>query len=144
MNYYIYCKDKYMKTAHQDAIKEYGKRLSSYCKIQCIIGAKKIVPDNFTTGNHQIILISKGLSTISSEEFADNIRSMEASGKSNIHIYIGYEQQQLKEAYSSKENVTLQILSITNSEISNQTLCVLLLEQIYRAYTIIRGKTYHK
>lgn len=144
MNYYIYCKDKNITKAHLDAIKEYTKRLSSYCKIQFIAGTKKIIPDNFSTGNHQIILITKGPSTFSSEEFAEQIRCMEASGKSNVHIYIGYEQLKLQEIYSSHPSVKLQTMSFTNSDISGHTLSVLLYEQIYRGYTIIHGKTYHK
>lgn len=143
MNYYLYCNSKGFTKAHLDAIKEYTKRLSSYCKIQINANAKKIKPDNFSPGNHQIWLITKSPSTYSSEEFANFMKTMEASGKSNVHIYIGYEEETIMDAYSSTE-VKMHILSLSNSDLSNQTLCVLFVEQLYRGYTIIQGKTYHK
>lgn len=144
MNYYIYCKDKNMAREHLDALKEYEKRLSPYCKIQCFYGKKHFIPEHFSANNHQILLITKGLSTDSSPDFAEKIKKMEVSGQTNVHIYIGYDQKELIDAFSLEKITTFQTISITGFDLSNQILCILFIEQLYRGYTIIQGKTYHK
>ena len=143
MNYYIYCKDTKLSKAHQDAVKEYIKRLSAYCKVQLITGSKKTDFSHLSSANHQVIFLEKGISTYTSEAFAKEIQTMEASGRSNIHIYIGYDKDGLMSQLQKKE-ITVNSMAISNCDLSSATLCVLFAEQLYRGYTILQGKTYHK
>ena len=144
MHYYIYCKENSISKYQQDAISEYTKRLSPYCDIHFIIDTKCTIPHNFSTSNHQVLYIDRSISTYSSISFAKHIEDIESGGKSNLHIYIGYTLNEMYEAYNNFENITYDVMSITNTNISNITLSILLYEQIYRGYTIIQGKTYHK
>ncbi|MGN0437683.1 MAG: 23S rRNA (pseudouridine(1915)-N(3))-methyltransferase RlmH [Lachnospiraceae bacterium] len=143
MNYYIYCNEKSISKAHKDAMNEYIKRLSSYCKISFHASKKNNLPNNITANNHQIIMIKEGPSDFSSEQFANEIKTMEQSGKSNVHIFIGYQEDVLIDTYQS-DNMIIKKQSLSNFSISNQMICILFLEQLYRGYTIIQGKTYHK
>lgn len=142
MHYYIYCNQKKISSFHQEAISEYTKRLSPYCDMHFILSPKEFVPDNFTESNHAIIILKRAASTFSSEEFASYLQKYELSGKSNLHIYAGYTEDEIYSAFSSQNRIPT--LSITKSGLSNETVCTLLYEQIYRAYTILQGKTYHK
>ncbi len=142
MHYFIYCNQKKISPLHRETILEYKKRLSSYCDIHLVLSPRKLIPDNYTERNHEILLIEKGTSTYSSEEFASYLQKYEHSGKSNLHIYIGYPEAEIRSAFSSQKEYST--LAITKSDMSNETLCAIIYEQIYRAYTILQGKTYHK
>ena len=122
---------------------EYIKRLSSYCKVSFQTSLKNKLPNHFTTNNHQIIIIHEGPSDFSSEQFAYEIKTMEQSGKSNVHIFIGYPEDVLLDTYQS-EQMIIKKQALSNFSISNEMICILFLEQLYRGYTIIQGKTYHK
>lgn len=144
MHYYIYCNQKNISSYAMEALKEYSKRLSSYCKISLILQPERIVPDSFHKGNHMIAYIKRGISSYSSEEFANQLHHYEQSGKSNLHIYIGYTYEELFFAFQNQVPIDFAEISLSNSGLSVKNQCILLYEQIYRGYTILQGKTYHK
>ena len=144
MHYFIYCKEKNIYEQQRAAIEEYQKRLSTYCKTDFILHPANLVPAAFHEANHQIAYITRGLSTYTSIDFSKQIQKYEQSGKSNLHIYIGYSAEEIYQAFEKYPDILPDFFCVSNSNLSAQTLCVLLFEQIYRSYTIINGKIYHK
>ncbi|WP_028778237.1 23S rRNA (pseudouridine(1915)-N(3))-methyltransferase RlmH [Shimazuella kribbensis] len=142
-------KEKFLK----DACGEYLKRLQAYAKITIIEVEeenkgntttrqqkegekilKKIAKDSYT-----IILAIKGKS-FSSEKFADKINQLAIYGNSHLTFIIGGSDGLSPEVMQKAD------LSLSFSEMTfpHQLMRVFLLEQIYRAYKIIRGEHYHK
>ena len=119
-------KEKYVK----DAIQEYTKRLSAYCKVEYVEAktpAKEIADKSY------VIKIDKDGEQLSSEKFAGNIAQLGVSGNSNITIFIG------------ADNIEADyVLSISRMDIDINILLIIIYEQIYRAYRIIHNAPYHK
>ena len=134
MNCYMYINEKNISGNHSSAIEEFIKRLSPYCKVTLKTNRKCFNPDTAGRSGHAVFIINNGRSTYSSMQFADHIKDMQINGISNLHVLVGYD--------DSVENA--QPFCISPADLSNQTTALLFLEQLYRAYTIIQGKTYHK
>ena len=77
---------------------------------------------------------------LSSEEIADYIHKKEVSGFSEISFIIGGSNG-LSDAVLKKADLVLSFGKIT---FPHQLFRVVLSEQIYRAFTIIKGLPYHK
>ena len=133
MNFKIYLVGNKIDKFYMEAIKEYEKRLSRYCKIQLI----QVKNQNQLSKINQIksykILVSPKGQQISSEELADKINSLAISGKSDIAFIIDMENAPWDE-----------ILSISPMEMDPGLKATILFEQIYRAYRIINNEPYHK
>ncbi len=149
-------KEKYLK----DGIKEYSKRLSAYCKLTFIeLADESIAKTNSTKaeedkvknaeadrikrqikqGDYLIALDLKGES-LSSEGLANHIDKLAISGKSDIVFIIG-----------GSLGLADEILRISDFRLCfsamtfpHQLMKLILLEQIYRSFKIIKGETYHK
>ena len=144
---------------YRDAIAEFEKRLSKYCKLDIIEAADEKTPDNASEAQELIIQSKEGdriLSTVkddmyvialaiegkqlSSTELADKINKLGISGKSSIAFVIGgslgLDERVLKRADYK--------LSFSPMTFPHQLMRVILLEQVYRSYRIIAGEPYHK
>ena len=144
---------------YRDAIAEFEKRLSKYCKLDIIEVADEKTPDNASEAQELIIKSKEGdriLSTVkddmyviaiaiegkhlSSTELADKINKLGISGKSSIAFVIGgsvgLDERVLKRADYK--------LSFSPMTFPHQLMRVILLEQVYRSYRIIAGEPYHK
>lgn len=148
-------KEKYLK----DAIAEYSKRLSKYCKLEIIEVADEKTPDNASEvveeqirakeGERLLKYIKDGAYVITleingkqltSEQFADKIETLGIQGTSHIIFVIGGsiglgQEVLARSAYA---------LSFSKMTFPHQLMRVVLLEQIYRSYRIINGEPYHK
>lgn len=145
MHYHIYCKTKAFGTNYQEAVSEFAKRLSAYCDITLHSDNSLQFPKDIKPGNHQFFQIVSGPSTYSSEEFAKKIAMLQQSGKSNIHILIGFTGEECVDALSALSGCGFpDRFSLTKCGLPAETLTLLLYEQLYRGYTILQGKTYHK
>lgn len=155
----IICVGKIKEKYLSDAIKEYSKRLSKYCKLEIIE-----VPDEKTEENasdnllkqikdkegEQILRHIKDYSyvitleilgnIITSEDLADKISKTCLSGISHITFIIGGSLG-LSENVSAKADYKLSFSKMT---FPHQLMRVILLEQIYRAYKINTNEPYHK
>ena len=144
-------KEKFWK----DAINEYSKRISAFAKIsifevkesiygisdQEILKAKKeeaLRLEKFKS-QFNVALEIKG-EEFTSEEFADKIKSLMTRGTSSVSFFVGGSFG-LDKVFSDSLNLKL---SFSNFTFPHQLMRVILIEQIYRAFTIINGKTYHK
>ncbi len=145
MHYHIYCNTKSMNPNHNLAIGEFKKRLSAYCETTLHANTSLMFPKEITTNNHYFLYIQKGISSYTSEQFSDCIKQIQLSGKSIIHVVIGFDETTFYSAMATLTNYDTPLaLSLTNSSLSNETKTLLFYEQLYRGYTILQGKTYHK
>lgn len=142
-----------------DAIAEYSKRLSRYCKLEIIQVADEKTPDKASEneerqikekegerilaqikdGAYVISLAIEG-QMISSEQLAAKIEQLGVSGQSQIVFVIGGSLG-LSEAVLKRADYKLSFSKMT---FPHQLMRVILLEQIYRAYRILNKEPYHK
>ncbi|MBQ9983137.1 MAG: 23S rRNA (pseudouridine(1915)-N(3))-methyltransferase RlmH [Lachnospiraceae bacterium] len=145
MHYHIYCNTKHIHSNHTLALEEFKKRLSAYCETTLHTSSVLQLPKEMNPDKHHFILIHRGHSTHTSEEWATKINALQHSGKSTIHILIGYDETVLYDMVSNMHQYGLPTrLSLSNSSLSIDTTTLLFYEQLYRGYTILQGKTYHK
>lgn len=148
-------KERYLR----DAIDEYAKRLSRYCKLEIIEVADEKTPDHASEGVERQIKRKEGEriarhlrqdatvvalaidgKQLSSEELATKIDRLGLSGVSHIQFVIGGSIG-LDDAILSRADLRL---SFSRMTFPHQLMRVILLEQIYRAYKINAGEPYHK
>lgn len=145
MHYHIYCNTKHINKNHTLALEEFKKRLSAYCQTTLHISSSLQLPRELHPDNHYFVLIHSCPSTHSSEEWAQEINTLQHSGKSTIHVLIGYEEAELYNMVSDIHRFpSPTYLSLSGASLSVDTLTLLFYEQLYRGYTILQGKTYHK
>ncbi|MCI1946318.1 23S rRNA (pseudouridine(1915)-N(3))-methyltransferase RlmH [Clostridium luticellarii] len=148
-------KEKYLK----DAAAEYSKRLSRYCKLNIIEVMDEKTPESASEkeedmirekegkkilkylkeGSYVIALDLKG-SMMSSVEFAHKVQKLALEGNSSIIFMIGGSLG-ISEEILQKSNCKLCFSKMT---FPHQLFRIMLLEQIYRAFKILRGEPYHK
>ncbi|MEE1048469.1 MAG: 23S rRNA (pseudouridine(1915)-N(3))-methyltransferase RlmH [Clostridia bacterium] len=148
-------KEKYFT----DAIAEYSKRLSRYCKLNIIELKDEPTPDNPSDREKDAVLkkegdriaekISKSAYVVAlciegkmrdSVEFSKLIEQTAAGGNSEIVFIIG---GSLGIHDEIKRRADLK-LSFSEMTFPHQLMRVILLEQIYRAFNISGGGKYHK
>ena len=148
-------KEKYLK----DAITEYGKRLSRYCKLEVIEVADEKTPEQASEAVEEsirakegerllkhirddmyVITLEIGGKMLTSEEFAEKIETLGVQGKSSIAFVIGGSIGLGKEVLRQSEFA----LSFSKMTFPHQLMRVVLLEQVYRGYRIMNGEPYHK
>ena len=147
-------KEKYLV----DAVKEYSKRLSGYCKfdiieiepirlsdkpsmseINNILDKESELIIKKIPQNSEIITLCVEGKGLTSEKFAEKIEQSENMGKS-ITFIIG-SSYGLSEKIKKMSNFRLSLSEMT---FPHQLFIVMLLEQIYRAFKINEGSAYHK
>ena len=142
-----------------DAIAEYTKRLSKYCRLEILQVADEKTPDKagealenqikdkegerilaqIKDGAYVIALAIKG-KMLDSVELADKIGALGVSGVSQIVFVIGGSLG-LSDAVLKRADF---LLSFSPMTFPHQLMRVILLEQIYRGYRILSGEPYHK
>ena len=154
----LICVGKVKEKFYRDAIKEYEKRLGAYIKLNTIeINDEKVKVENDSEialsmekeGNNilskikdtQYVITLEILGkSISSEQFAAKIDNLMLTGKSDVVLVIGG-------SYGLSDSVKKRsdyALSFSKMTFPHQMMRVVLLEQVYRAYRIITGASYHK
>lgn len=148
-------KEKYIKLG----IDEYTKRLSRYCKINLIEVSDEKAPENLSEvemelvknkegdyiskhlkeGMYIIALVIKG-KMISSEELAEKFQELAIRGNSHITFIIGGSLG-LSDEIIKKADFKLSFSQMT---FPHQLMKLILLEQVYRGFRIIKGEPYHK
>ena len=148
-------KEKYLR----DAIAEYSKRLSRYCKLEIIEEADEKTPDHardvventirnkeaerimkYVKEDTYVITLEINGKLLSSEELSAKINQLGIQGTSHITFIIGGSIGLGKEVLARSDYA----LSFSKMTFPHQLMRVILLEQIYRSYRIINGEPYHK
>lgn len=155
----ILCVGKMKEAFFKDAQKEYLKRLSAFGKVEVIEIPDESIPDNASEkecleilrkegerllagmkkDSYCILLDVKGKS-MDSVEFSDTIKSLMVSGQSRLTFVIGGSlgvSQEVKDRAQCK-------ISLSSMTFTHNMSRVILLEQVYRAFSIINNRTYHK
>jgi 23S rRNA (pseudouridine1915-N3)-methyltransferase len=148
-------KEKYI----QMGIDEFKKRLSRYCSLNIIEVNDEKAPENLSEREMELVKQKEGeriLSKIplnsyvialaiegknlSSEEFAEKIQSLMIEGTNNITFIIGGSLGLSKEVLDRSHYK----LSFSKMTFPHQLMRLILLEQIYRAFKIMKNEPYHK
>lgn len=144
---------------YRDAIDEFSKRLSKYCKLQIIEvvdektpdGASEVVEEQIKAKEAERILKNIKEDAIvftleiagkkyDSVGFAEKINSLGLQGKSHIQFVIGGSLG-LHSNVSARSDYKI---SFSDMTFPHQLMRVILLEQVYRGFRIIAGEPYHK
>ncbi|MBN2656197.1 MAG: 23S rRNA (pseudouridine(1915)-N(3))-methyltransferase RlmH [Spirochaetales bacterium] len=148
-------KEKYLK----DGIAEYSKRLSRYCSLELIEVGDEKCPETLSEADREIIKNREGeriasrlkegtfLITLeiegrelSSEKLAEKMEKTATGGVSHITFLIGGSLG-LSDSLKKRSDFALSFSKMT---FPHQLMKLILLEQIYRAYRIMRNEPYHK
>lgn len=148
-------KENYLK----DAICEYSKRLSRYCKLNIIELADEKTPDNASQREEELIKEKEGqriMAQIKSDSyvialslnekefdsptFSNKIQQLGVNGVNHITFIIG-----------GSIGIAKNVLDYSNECVSfskltfpHQLMRVILLEQLYRSFKIATNEPYHK
>nr|WP_330364364.1 23S rRNA (pseudouridine(1915)-N(3))-methyltransferase RlmH [Butyrivibrio sp. XPD2002] len=155
----ILCVGKIKEKYWNDAISEYSKRLSRYCKLEIIEVQDEKTPDNAPWSVEKQIKDKEGQKLLkyldpkalkfalaidgkrfSSTGFAGVIQNESVQGCSRMQFVIGGSLGLSDEVLKTCDRK----LSFSDMTFPHQMMRVILLEQIYRAYRIINGEPYHK
>jgi 23S rRNA (pseudouridine1915-N3)-methyltransferase len=148
-------KEKYLKLG----IAEFEKRLGAYCKLQLIevndeqaseqLSEKEIEQVKGREGDrilqqikqdHYVIALAIDGVNWSSEQLANKLDHLATYGQSQIAFVIGGSNG-LSEAVLKRSN---EQLSFSKMTFPHQLMKLILLEQVYRGFKIIKGEPYHK
>jgi len=148
-------KEKYLK----DAIAEYSKRLSRYCKLEIVEVADEKTQDNasdtvedairdkegerilkYIKEDAYVITLEIAGKMLTSEEMAEKIEKLGVQGTSHIIFIIGGSIGLGREILKRSDYA----LSFSKMTFPHQLMRVILLEQIYRSYRIMNHEPYHK
>lgn len=154
----ILCVGKVKEKFYRDALKEYEKRLGSYIKLTTIeLNDEKVaneIPAEIKIAmekegknilskikdNQFVITLEILGKNVTSEQLAVDLDNLALQGKSDIVFVIGGSYG-LAEQVKQRSNYAL---SFSRMTFPHQLMRVILLEQIYRAYKIIKKEKYHK
>lgn len=159
LNIKLICVGKLRERFYIDAFNEYARRLSAYCKSECVelnetkLGDKpsdkeienalvresadieKAIPKDA-----YVIAMCVGAKQLKSEELAQKINSLALSGRGKICFIIG---GSFGMAESVKQRADMR-LGMSEMTFPHHLARVMLTEQIYRSFKIIEGSRYHK
>lgn len=159
LNIKLICVGKLRERFYIDAFNEYARRLSAYCKFECVelnetkLGDKpsdkeienalvresadieKAIPKDA-----YVVAMCVGAKQFKSEELAQKINSLALSGRGKICFIIG---GSFGMAESVKQRADMR-LGMSKMTFPHHLARVMLTEQIYRSFKIIEGSRYHK
>lgn len=155
----IICIGKIKETFFKDSIDEYSKRLSKYCSLNIVELPDEKIPTNPSDKEISIIKDKEGQNILNnlkkdsyvicmdlkgkqytSEDFSKKIENISINNNSSITFIIGGSLG----ISNNVLNVSNELISFSKMTFPHQLFRVILLEQIYRAFKIIKNETYHK
>lgn len=159
MNIQIICIGKLKEKYWTDAITEYSKRLSRYCTLEIIELKESRLPDKASAADEENVKLEEGRTILkaikdgtyvitleilgkqlTSPELAEKIQTLSIEGKSNVAFIIGGSLG-LSAEVSKRADYKLSFSKMT---FPHQMMRVILLEQVYRGFKIIKNEAYHK
>ena len=155
----IFCVGKIKEKFYSQAIAEYSKRLSKYCKLEIKEAADEKTPDSasdtvnrmikekegdrllsFIKDDSYVIALAIDGKMLDSVELSEKIDNLMLSGKSDIVFVIGGSLGLDKRVLDRADYK----LSFSKMTFPHQLMRVILLEQIYRSFRIMKNEPYHK
>lgn len=148
-------KEKYLKMG----IDEYTKRLGAYCKIELIEVPDEKAPEKLSEAEMLQVKEKEGERILAkipenayvfalaiegkqrtSEEFSKEIEQLGIQGKSNLVFVIGGSLG-LSQAVMKRSNTPISFGKMT---LPHQLMRLVLVEQVYRGFRIMKSEPYHK
>lgn len=155
----VICVGKVKEKFYREALAEYGKRLSRYCKWEVLEVADEKTPDGASEALAEQIKEKEAQRILdklrddmfvctleisgkrfSSEGFANWMEKLTVGGVSHIAFVIGGSLG-LHLSVTKRSDMAL---SFSDMTFPHQLMRVILAEQIYRCFRIINGEPYHK
>lgn len=155
----VICVGKIKEDFYRKAVSEYEKRLSRYCKLEVIEVQDERTPDNAGAALEEqikereaarilkhikedayVITLEIEGSKPDSVSFSNQLQQLAVQGKSHVQFIIGGSLG----LHHSVSKIANQAISFSNMTFPHQLMRVILLEQIYRGYRIMKGEPYHK
>lgn len=155
----ILCVGKVKEKFYRDAIMEFSKRLSRYCKLEIIEVTDEKTQEEASDTEIRIVKEKEGErllknikddayvitlcidgTQIDSEALSEKIEKLGIQGTSHIYFIIGGSLGLADEVVKRADYK----LSFSKMTFPHQLMRVILLEQIYRAYRIMNNEPYHK
>lgn len=140
-------------------IEEYAKRLSAYAKLQMVEVADERAPENMSAAEEEqvkrvegerilgqvkpdeyVVALAIEGKPLSSEELAAQLDELGTYGRSKVTFIIGGSLGLSGEVMGRADLK----LSFSRMTFPHQLVRLMLVEQVYRAYKIVRGEPYHK
>lgn len=138
-----------------EGVREFGSRVQKYVPFEEVVipalkNAKNLGPDDFKKREGQLILKKTGDRSINvlldengknftSMGFANFLQQQLNTGNKNLNFIVGGAYGFSAEVYKMADTK----LSLSKMTYSHQLIRVIFLEQLYRAFTIIRNEPYH-
>ncbi len=155
----IICVGKLKEGFYREAVAEYAKRLSRYCRLEIVEVADEKTPDGVSVLMAEqikekearrvlekirdgafVCTLEIGGKKFSSEGFSGWMEKLTVNGISHITFVIGGSLG-LHESVRERANAAL---SFSDMTFPHQLMRVILAEQVYRAFCIMNGTPYHK
>lgn len=153
------CIGKIKEKFYREAVCEFEKRLSRYCRLEIIEVLDEKTPDHagplvekqikekeasrllkYLNQDAYVIALAIEGKQLNSVELSEKLENLGTSGISHIIFLIGGSLG-LSDGILSDADFALSFSKMT---FPHQLMRVILLEQIYRAYRIMNGEPYHK
>lgn len=155
----VLCVGKIKEKYFTLGIDEYAKRLSRYCKLEIIEVPDEKTPDNaseneelqikakegdkllrYIKDNAYVIALALEGKMLTSEELSEKMEQLGINGDSNVVFVIGGSLGLDKRILDRADYK----LSFSKMTFPHQMMRMVLLEQVYRGYRIMKGEPYHK
>ncbi len=159
MHISIYCVGKLKKGFLSNGVKEYINRLNNYCNLSIYEVKEEKAPENLSEAEKDMVKKAEGKNLLkcikedmyvialeitgkqlSSEKLAKKLEVLGIQGKSNIAFIIGGSLGLSEEILKRSDF----ILSFSQMTFPHQLMRIILMEQIYRSFKIIKNEPYHK
>lgn len=135
----IFAVGKLKKDYNKFAVEDYLERIRFYIPIEIIEVSDESIIEKIDKDNFNIVLDGRG-KELSSIEFAIFINQTISRQNKDIAFFIGGADG-FDEKFLKKGNF---VLSLSKLTFPHELARVILLEQIYRTFTIINNEKYHK
>ncbi len=159
MNVHIICVGKLKEKFYAEAVSEYAKRLSPYCKLRIVELSEEKLPERPSQAqidaalkkeaeairaklphNCRVAALCVEGRLLSSEDMAERLRVFSQAPEKHLCFLIG-SSFGLDEALKAEAQTRLSMSPMT---FPHHLFRVMLLEQLYRGFKINEGSSYHK
>ena len=155
----IICIGKLKEKYWTSAAAEYSKRISGYANIEIVELKESRLPSNPSEADENSVLIREGQNILNKIKESDHVIAMEVEGEQLESVEVAKKIQHAFDTKSStidfviggslglSDEVKKRVdygLSFSKMTFPHQMARIMLLEQIYRAFKINSGETYHK
>lgn len=155
----ILCVGKIKEKFFVQAVEEYSKRLSRYCKLEILEMPDEKTPEQASEKEELQIKDKEGERLLSKIKDQDYVIALAIEGKQPDSVVLAkkieelttYKTSHLTFVIGGSLGLSKKVLTRANEQLSfsnltfpHQLMRVILLEQIYRSFRIISGEPYHK